>query len=163
MVERYPIPNIHEMLSTLESAKVFTTTDLSSAYHQIPLTHKSKDIIAFITTEGLFHFTRIPLGLASVSSVFQRMMHKIIKDIKGVPYFQDNILIHAKGQEDHDQLLHTVLAHLEENGLMVQRDKCKFNQTTVDYLGHTVTPDGIKPKESLVTAVVDDPAPQNKD
>ena len=45
----------------------------------------------------------------------------------------------------------------------VQRDKCKFNQTAVDYLGHTVTPDGIKPKESLVTAVVDTPAPQNKE
>ena len=35
IVERYPMPNIHEMLLTLESAKVFTTIDLSSAYHQI--------------------------------------------------------------------------------------------------------------------------------
>ena len=36
-VERYPMPNIHEKLSTLERAKVFTTIDLSSAYHQISL------------------------------------------------------------------------------------------------------------------------------
>ena len=78
-------------------------------------------------------------------------------------YFQDDILIHAKDQEEHDKLLHTVLAHLKENGLTVQQDKCKFNQTTVDYLEHTVTPDRIKPKESLVTAVVDAPAPQNKE
>ena len=78
-------------------------------------------------------------------------------------YFQDDILIHAKDQEEHDKLLHTVLSHLKESGLPVQRDKCKFNQTAVDYLGHTVTSDGIKPKESLVTAVVDAPAPQNKE
>ena len=90
-------------------------------------------------------------------------MHKIFKDVKGVSYFQNVILIHAKDQEEHVKLLHTVLAHLIENGLMVQRDKCKFNQTAVDYLGHTVTPDRIKPKESLVTAVVDAPAPQNKE
>ena len=151
------------MLSTLESARVFTTIDLSSAYHQIPLTDESKDITAFITTEGLFRFTRIPFGLASASSVFQCIIHKIFKDVKGVSYFQDDILIHAKDQEEHDKLLHTVLARLKENGLTVQRDKCKFNQTAVDYLGHTVTPDGIKHKESLVTAVVDAPAPQNNE
>ena len=163
IVERYPMPNIHKMLSMLESAKVFITIDLSSAYHQIPLTDESKDITAFITTEGLFRFMRIPFGLASASSVFQRMMHNIFKDVKGVSYFQDDILIHAKDQEEHDKLLHTVLARLKENGLTVQQDKCKFNQTAVDYLGHTVTPDAIKPKESLVTAVVDAPAPQNKE
>ena len=91
------------------------------------------------------------------------MMHKIFKDVKGLSYFQDNILIHAKDQEEQDKLLHTFLAHLKENGLTVQRDKCKFNQTAVDYLGRTVTPDGIKPKESLVTAMVDAPVPQNKE
>ena len=68
IVERYPILYIHEMLSTLESAKVFTTIDLNSAYHQILLTDESKDITAFITTEGLFRYTRIPFGLASASS-----------------------------------------------------------------------------------------------
>ena len=151
IVERYPMPNIDEMLLTLESVKVFTTIDLSSTFHQIPLTDESKDITAFITTEGLFRFTRIPFGLASTSSVFQRMMHKIFKDVKGVSHFQDDILIHAKDQEEHDKLLHTVLVRLKENGPTVQRDKCKFNQTAVDYLGDTVTPDGIKPKESLVT------------
>ena len=43
------------------------------------------------------------------------------------------------------------------------KKKCKFNQTATDYLGHTVTPDRINPKEGLVTAVVDVPAPQNKE
>ena len=52
--KRYPMPNIHEMLLTLESSKVFTTIDLSSAYHQILLTNESKDITVFISTKGLF-------------------------------------------------------------------------------------------------------------
>ena len=70
------MPNIHEMLSPLESAKVFTAIDLSSAYHQILLTDESKDIAVFITTEGLFSFTRIPFGFAS--SVFHD-----VQDIQG--------------------------------------------------------------------------------
>ena len=77
-------------------------------------------------------------------------MHRIFKDVKGVSYFQDDSLMHAKDQEEHDKLFHTVLARLKENGLTVQRDKCKFNQTAVDYLGHTVTPDWIKPKRALL-------------
>ena len=60
-------------------------------------------------------------------------------------------------------LTNAYIQFLRVSRKMVQRDKCKFNQTAVDYLGHTVTPDGIKPKESLVTAVVEPPVPQNKE
>ena len=80
IVERYPMPNIHEMLSRLKGTKVFTTIDLRPAYHHIPLTDESKDITAFITTEGQFNFMRISFGLASLPSVFQCMMHKIFKE-----------------------------------------------------------------------------------
>ena len=125
----------------------------------------SQSKTTFITTEARSFslYAYIPFGLGSASSVFQHMMHKILKDIKGVLYLQDNILIHAKDKVEHNKLLQTVLAHLKENGLTVQQDKYNFNQTAVDSLGRTVTPDGIKPKESLVTAVVDAPAPQNKE
>ena len=133
---------------TLDESEIYTTLDLSSAYHQIELTEESKDITAFITPDGLYRYTRVPYGLASASSLFQRMMHTIFKDVKGVCYFQDDIIIHANSQSEHDQILRTVLSKLRHHGLIVNKDKCRFGQTSVDYLGHTITPDGITPKRN---------------
>ena len=163
IVETHPLPNINEMLMTLDESEIYTTLDLSSAYHQIKLTDESKDITAFITPDGLYRYTRVPYGLASASSLFQRMMHTIFMDVKGVCYFQDDILIHANSQSEHDQILRIVLSKLRHHGLIVNKDKCKFGQTSVDYLGHTITPDGITPKEDLVRAIIDAPAPEGKD
>ena len=64
VVETHPLPNINEMLMTLDESDIYTTLDLSSAYHQIKLTDESKDITAFITPDGLHRYTRVPYGLA---------------------------------------------------------------------------------------------------
>ena len=109
------------------------TLDLSSAYHQIKLTDESKDITAFITPDGLYRYTRVPYGLASASSLFQRMMHTIFKDVKGVCYFQDDILIYANSQSERDQILRMVLSKLRHHGLIVNKDKCRFGQTYLYY------------------------------
>ena len=77
-------------------------------------------------------------------------MHTIFKDVKGVCYFQDDILIYANSQSEHDQILRIVLSKFRYHGLLVNKDKCRFGQTSVHYLSHTITPDGITPKEDLV-------------
>ncbi|CAM1326512.1 Uncharacterised protein g9273 [Pycnogonum litorale] len=45
VVAMHPLPNIHEMLATVKNAKLFTTLDLSAAYHQIPLTEECKILL----------------------------------------------------------------------------------------------------------------------
>ena len=154
IVETHPLPSINEMLMTLKKVEINT---------KIPLTEESKDITAFITPDGLYRFTRVPYGLASASSLFQRMMHVIFKDVKGVLYFQDDILIYATSQIEHDRILRTVLTKLRLHGLNVNREKCRFSQKSVDYLGHTITSAGITPEENLVRAILDAPAPESKD
>ena len=108
---------------TLDESEIYTTLDLSSAYHQIKHTDESKDITAFITPDGLYRYTRVPYGLASASSICQRMMHTIFKDVKGVCYFQDDILIYANSQGEHDQIFRMVLSKLRDHGLIVNKDK----------------------------------------
>ena len=70
----YPLPHMDELLTNLRGAAVFSTIDLASAYHQMLLHPDSRDITAFITHEGLFRFCRVPFGLASAPSAFQKMM-----------------------------------------------------------------------------------------
>ncbi|GFV44126.1 transposon Tf2-9 polyprotein [Trichonephila clavipes] len=47
-----PLPRIDSLLDKLNSAKYFSTLDLTSGYWHIPLHDKDKEKLAFVTTEG---------------------------------------------------------------------------------------------------------------
>ena len=54
VVDSHPLPHMDELLSTLAGSIMFSTIDLESAYHQLPLHPDSRDLSTFITHEGLF-------------------------------------------------------------------------------------------------------------
>lgn len=74
IVDSYHLPHMEGMMTLLQDATTFSTIDLESAYHQVPLHDDSRDLTAFITHKGLFRFKRVPYGLASAPSAFQKMM-----------------------------------------------------------------------------------------
>ncbi|CAM4562393.1 unnamed protein product [Caretta caretta] len=65
VIDSHPLPHIEEVFAELCGAKMFSTLDLQSAYHQVMLQEDSRDLTAFITHEGLFHFKHVPYGLTS--------------------------------------------------------------------------------------------------
>ena len=80
-----------ELLSTLAGSIMFSTIGLESAYHQLPLHPDSRDLTAFITHEGLFRFCRVPCGLASAPSAFQKMMSVVLQGVPNVNNYLDDI------------------------------------------------------------------------
>lgn len=48
----YPIPNITDILDQLGHFKYFTTLDLASGFHQIPMSRKDSDKTVFNTPFG---------------------------------------------------------------------------------------------------------------
>lgn len=46
------------------------------------------------------------------------------------------------------------------HGLVINPEKCLFGQTSLNFLGHLITKDGIKPLESKIEAIVNIPLPQ---
>ncbi|XP_078503492.1 fibrocystin [Lissotriton helveticus] len=62
VVDRFPLPNITQMMSMLEGARVFSTLDLTSAYFQIKLHEESQELTAFVTPMGAYKFKRMPFG-----------------------------------------------------------------------------------------------------
>lgn len=64
----HPFTHRDELLSELRAASVFSTIDLSPAYHQLVLHEDSHDLTAFITNTQLFLYCRVPYSLGSASS-----------------------------------------------------------------------------------------------
>ena len=97
----HPLPHMDELFSNLRRATVFSSIDLASAYHQLPLHPESCDITAFITHEGLFSFFRVPFGLASAPSAFQKMMSIILAGLPGVQAYLDDIICYGACAESY--------------------------------------------------------------
>uniref|UniRef100_A0A5S6QQR1 Reverse transcriptase domain-containing protein n=1 Tax=Trichuris muris TaxID=70415 RepID=A0A5S6QQR1_TRIMR len=76
-------------------ATVFSALDLRSAYHQLVLHENSRDLTAFITDEGLFRFCRVPYGLCSAPSAFQKVMSDLLRGLPGVVCYLDDIVVFA--------------------------------------------------------------------
>ena len=55
-------------------SEMFAVMDLTSGYHQAPLSKASQEYTAFITHMGLYKWLRVPMGLKGAPSYFQHQM-----------------------------------------------------------------------------------------
>jgi len=61
---------IDEIFDSLGEAKIFTTLDLFSGFHQIWMDEESVEIATFTTKFGNYQFKVLPFGLTGVPSIF---------------------------------------------------------------------------------------------
>ena len=80
-------------------------------------------------------------------------MENLTSDLPGVAVFQDDMLVSGQDANDHLCNLKRLLTCLNNKGLRCRRDKCQFAQPSVEYLGHTLSAEGIS-KGSKVEAVL---------
>lgn len=69
---------------------------------------------------------------------------------KEVLVFIDDLIVFSKTLEEHETKLMQVLKRLREFGLKLSPEKCKFYQTSVKYLGHIVSQNGVETDPSKV-------------
>lgn len=112
IADRYPISHIHDFAHLLHNKHVFSTTDLTRAYHQISVEESSIAKTAIITPFGLFEFTRIQFGLRNAAQTFQRFMHDVLKGLDVCFPYIDDILIASNNANEHEHHLRKVFERL---------------------------------------------------
>ena len=160
-LDPYPLPRIEDLFARLAGGKKFTKLDIAHAYQQIPLDEESKESVTINTHKGLFRYNRLPFGVHSAPAIFQRAMEGLLRDIPSTVVYIDDILITGTTEEEHLQNIDKVLTRLGEEGLTLKKGKCQFLLDKVEYLGHSISEDGLQPTENKVRAIREAPAPQN--
>ena len=161
--DAFPIPNITDILDRMGNSKYFTTLDLASGFHQVPINPEDSQKTAFSSTFGHFEFTRMPFGLKGAPATFQRLMNSVLSGLNGIRCFVylDDVVIFGSSLEDHNYKLIDVLKRFRKFNLKIHPDKCEFLRKEVQYLGHVISEDGIKPDPSKISSVKDFPIPEN--
>ena len=76
--------------------------------------------------------------------------------------YLDDILIYSKNEQIHAQHLRQVLQKLREHRLFGKLQKCEFFVTSLEFLGHKVSAQGIAVLERKVQALREWPTPKDK-
>ena len=160
LVDTYPLPRIDDLLASLSGGKSFTKLDLAHAYLQIPLEERSKKYTTINTQRGLFQYNRLPFGLSAAPAIFQRTMESILRGLPRVCIYLDDILITGVNEEDHLHNLKAVLSRLKQAGFRLKRHKCAFLLPSIEYLGHVIDAEGLRPSGKKTQAIQNAPTPK---
>lgn len=159
--DAFPLPRIEESLDALSGARLFSTLDLASGYHQVPVTEADRPKTAFCTPFGLFEWNRMPFGLCNAPSTFQRLMQRLFGDqqCQSLLLYLDDIVVFSSTVEQHLKRLRVVLERLEREGLKAKLSKCSFFRKEVNYLGHVISAEGVATDPGKIEVVANWPTP----
>lgn len=101
--ENHPLPTSDDLLPHLAKAKFFSKIDIKNAFHQVEISPESREITTFITSKGLYRYTRLMFGINCAPEIFQRIMEQILAGLRGWLCFLDDILVHGETREEHDR------------------------------------------------------------
>ena len=158
----FPLPTPEEMFSALANGESFTKLDLSRAYKQMKVKEECQHLLTINTHLGLYCYSRLPFGISTAPALWQKAMTQVLQGIPGVVYFLDDILITGRSRQEHEANLRQVLSRLQQYGLRLNRAKCQFFQTELEFLGHIVSCAGVRPTDSRIKAIQKAPPPTNK-
>ena len=158
---RLALPLISETLERLQGCSVFTKIDLKNAYHLIRIADGDEWKTAFRTKYGHFEYTVMPFGLTNAPATFQAFMNDIFRPFldTSVVVYLDDILVFSKSLPDHIPDVSRVLAVLQNNNLYASLDKCVFHSSSVEFLGHVVTPTSLQMSADKVQSITSWPTP----
>jgi len=134
--DAYPLPRIDVCLDAMSNAKWFSTFNLKAGYHQVLVNPLDADNTAFICPRGMFNFRKMPFGLCSSGTTFQRLMDVVLSGLhfQVCLVYTDDIILFSRTVDEHLERLVTVLGRLRSAGLKLKPENCVLFQKSV-FLG----------------------------
>ncbi|KAG0436316.1 Retrovirus-related Pol polyprotein from transposon opus [Dictyocoela muelleri] len=141
-LDSFNIPNIQEIIHSLNNKKIFSVLDLKDGLFQVPLRDEDKEKIAFLDTRNrLLQFRMMPQGFKNAPAIFQRGMFLVLDGLIGDKCFSylDDILIFGQDKREHDRNLKEVLNRLKKYNLEINEEKSVICKNEIKFLGFQIS------------------------
>ena len=123
----WPMPKVEDIFSKLNRATYFTTLDLRTGFHHIPLDKPSIPKRAFNSPFVKFEYVKVPFGLAQAPAYFQELMTGILKDFPLAIAYLDDIIIFSETPQEHLSHIKMVFEKLKSANLSMKKSNTVFS------------------------------------
>ena len=130
-------------------------------YYTLELDDESKELCMLAMPFGLYHYKRLPMGVLPAPDVAQEIMERVLGHLENLEMYIDNLAAFSDSWKAHLVLLEKVLTILQDKGFAVNPLKCKWGIQETDFLGHWLTPKGVKPWRKKIDTILRMRAPTN--
>lgn len=158
--ERSGLPKISEIFQKMQGASVYTTLDLTNAFHRFKVHNRDQHKLSFTFNDIKYCFIGCPFGLKHISERYNAVLKRLLYGLPYVASFVDDIVIFSNSLEEHAQHVQTVIDKLTSVNLILNREKCHFAQRCVYLLGYCVSAAGRALDPRKVTNVSNWPTPK---
>ena len=153
----FPLPRIDDCLDVLGGNDTFTTMDACSAYWQVPMAEDSIHKTAMVTHMGHYAWKFMPFGLRNAPATMSRVVEQLYEGYNRsicMVYLDDTITF-SQGFDEHLDRLGLLFARMKTFGLKLKPEKCAFARSSVSFLGHLITAEGIAPDPDRVRSIAE--------
>ena len=165
--EHYQMLTIEEVATRLNRAKLFTVVDAKDVFWQKSLDLESSYKTTFNTPFRHYRWLRMPFSICLAPEVWQRTIHEFIEGLQGIEVIVDDFIsagfddIKEEAHKSLEQNERSFFTRCKEWNLKLNRDNVQRAQTNVRFMGHQLTPEGLKPDPAKVEAITAMPEPDN--
>ena len=142
---------------------MFSTFDLKSAYHQIPLRESETKFTAFEALGDLYEFVLLPFGVTNGVPSFQRIIDNVVtqEGLKNTFPYLDNVTVGGVDQADHDRNVAAFLEIIKRRNITLNASKSVHSVPVIDILGYRLSHQSIKPDPERLQPLQEYPPPSN--
>ena len=158
-----------ELRHELNGAAMFSKIDMNNAFYQYELDEPSRRLTTFQSPWGLRRCKRMVQGAKPSSAICHEALRRDLQPIRGALNIMDDILVWGCGstpkeiKKDHDRALKEVFEMFDRNGLTINRKKCCFGTSRIQFFGFVFSPEGIHPDPDKIAALRQAEPPKSKD
>ena len=132
-----------------------TVTDAWNGYHSVPLRQSDRHLTTFVTTFGLWRYTRAPQGFLSSGDGYNRRFDAVLSAFERKERCVDDTIHYGSDLEQHRWRTTDFLTRVGQAGIVLNPDKFQFAEMSVNFAGSRVSGSTIEPLPKYLDAIRD--------
>jgi hypothetical protein len=146
--EQLLMPDPKSQHERLAGCSIFGALDFSSYYRQIRLHEDSQYLTGFASDEGVYCYTRVPMGITGACQYAQKVLQDALADDPvlgplGIRNYFDDLPFGAKSEDEFMAVLEALLKFCVFWKLKVNPEKTVLGVKSITHVGFVVSKEGV--------------------